>query len=135
MFKKTSALLCFIICILTIFVGCGDDKNAEIAGEWVPVTATLNGETVQYGELGLEDNQFGLVFNSNGTCTTTLAGISSDGTYTFNETSIDVIINEDHHKLNYEKGIITYSLDYYSNSMSLTFTKVKSNWYVTHNSV
>ena len=107
-------------------VGCSDDKNSEIAGEWIPVTATLNGETVQYSELGLEDNQFGLAFNSNGTCTTTLAGISSDGTYTFNETSIDIVINEDHHKLIYEHGIISFSLNYASNSMSLTFTKVKS---------
>ena len=127
MLRKTSALLCSLICILFLFVGCGDNKNAEIVGEWVPITATLNGETVQYGELGLDDSQFGLVFNSNGTCKTTLAGISNEGTYVFNETSIDVVINENHHKLDYEKGVITYSLDYYSNSMSLTFTKVKSN--------
>ncbi len=127
MLKKTSALLCGIICMLMVFVGCGDDKNAEIVGEWVPVTATLNGETVQYSELGLDNNQFGLIFNSNGTCTTTLAGISNDGTYSFNETSIDVVVNENHHKLSYEKGTITFSLDYYSNDMSLTFTKAKLN--------
>ncbi len=125
MIKKTLALLCSILCILTVFIGCSDDKNAEIVGDWVPVTATLNGATVKYSELGLDDSQFGLTFNSNGTCTATLAGISDEGTYTFNETSIDVVINEDHHKLDYEKGSITFSLDYYSNSMSLTFTKVK----------
>ena len=125
MIKKTLALFCSIICIFTVFVGCGNDKNAEIVGEWVPVTATLNGTTVQYSELGLEGNQFGLIFYNNGTCISTLAGISNEGTYTFNETSIDLIVNEDHHKLNYEKGTITFSLDYFSNSMSLTFTKVK----------
>lgn len=123
MIKKFAIILSCFFTFSLIFVGCGTDKNSEIVGEWVPATATINGTTVHYSSLGLDDDQFFLEFNSNGSCKVILTGICYNCTYTFNDTSIDIIINNEENKLDYEAGIITYSLDYENNPMQISFTK------------
>lgn len=123
MIKRFAIILSCFFAFSIFLIGCGNDKNNEIIGDWVPTTATINGTTVHYSSLGLEDDQFFLTFNSNGTCTVVLTGISHNCTYTFNETSIDIIINNEENKLGYEAGIITYSLDYENNPMQISFTK------------
>lgn len=123
MIKKFAVIMFCVSMILLISAGCGTDKNSEIIGDWVPSTATINGTTVNYSQLGIDEDQFYLSFSSNDTCTVTLTGISHNCTYKFNDTSIDIIINNEEQKLGYEAGIIIYSLDYDNNPMQISFTK------------
>lgn len=123
MTKKVAIILSCFFTFSLFLIGCGNNTNNEIIGEWVPSTATINGTNVHYSSLGLDDDQFYLTFDSNGTCTVILTGITYNCTYTFNDTSIDIIINNEEHKLGYEAGIITYSLDYENNPMQICFTK------------
>lgn len=126
--RKTVALLFSFIIIAMIFTGCSNNnKNSEIAGDWVPTTASFNGETVQYAELGIEQDQFGFTFTEDGKCTATLAGITGKGTYVFNETSVDVVINEKPHKLDYKNGTLVLTLDYDDSPATFTFTKADIN--------
>lgn len=125
MIKKISALLFCVLFSLIILAGCGKSDNSAIAGEWVPTTASFDGETVQYNELGIEEDQFGFTFTSDGKCTATLAGVTGEGTYVFNETSVDVNINDKTQKLDYENNTLTLTLDYGSSIATFTFTKVK----------
>lgn len=123
MIKKIAALLVGATMVLCSFAGCGGTDNSEIVGQWVPSTVSLNGETVKYSELGVDYDQFGFVFESGGKCTATLAGISGSGSYTFNGTSVDVEVNNDVKKLNYDKGVLTLALDYGNDTTTFTFTK------------
>ena len=125
MIKKIAGALCCVLIMLVIFTGCGENTNTEIVGKWVPTTATLNGETVKYSELGIDESQFCFVFESNGKCTATLAGISGEGTYIYHDTSIDVNINNDTKKLDYDGSTLTLNLDYDGNSTSIAFIKEK----------
>lgn len=125
--KKAVSLLICVFATLLMLCGCGENKNAEIVGEWVPTTAKLNGTTVKYDELGVEKDKFGFVFRDDGKCKATLAGISDESAYTFNGTSVDVQINGEDYKLDYEKGSLTLSLNYGGNYTAFTFTKVKDN--------
>ena len=123
--KKAVSLLMCVFCAVFMLCGCGENKNSEIVGEWVPTTATLIGSTIKYDELGIEKEKFGFIFADDGKCTATLAGISDESTYTFNGTSVDIQINGEEYKLDYEKGNLTLSLNYGGNYTSFTFTKVK----------
>ena len=125
MIKKIAGALCCVLIMLVIFTGCGENTNTEIVGKWVPTTATLNGETVKYSELGIDESQFCFVFESNGKCTATLAGISGNGTYNYHNTSVDVEINNDTKKLDYDGSTLTLNLDYDGNSTSIAFIKEK----------
>lgn len=123
MIKKIAALLVGAMMVLCSFAGCGGSDNSEIVGEWVPSTVSLNGETVKYSELDIDVSQFGFVFEPGGKCIATLAGISGSGSYTFNGTSVDVEVNNDIKKLNYDKGVLTLALDYGNDATTFTFTK------------
>lgn len=126
MIKKVAGFLCCAMLMIVIFAGCGENENLEIVGKWVPTTATLNDETVKYSELGIDESQFGFEFNSDGKCIATLAGISGEGTYVYHETSVDVEINSEIKKLDYDGATLTLNLDYDNNSTSITFIKEKS---------
>lgn len=125
MIKKTAALLFCALFLIILLTACGDENNSEITGEWIPTTATLDGTTVQYSSLGIDDDQFFFTFSADGKCTASLAGIVGEGTYIFNDTSVDIEINNEVQKLTYENGTLTLTLDYENNPMSLTFTKVR----------
>ncbi len=127
MIKKIAALLMGATMTLCSFAGCGGSDNSEIVGEWVPSTVALNGETVKYSELDIDASQFGFVFEQGGKCDATLAGISGSGSYTFNGTSVDVEVNNEVKKLDYDKGVLTLVLDYGSETTTFTFTKATSN--------
>ncbi|MEE0913065.1 MAG: hypothetical protein U0L76_00565 [Ruminococcus sp.] len=117
----------FIICVLLAvfaFSGCGENKNSQLVGEWVPSTACINGETVKYEELELEENKFSLVFEENGNCRLTLAGVTHETTYTFNDTSVDIELNGESHKLTYENSTLTFTFDYGTEVTTFTFKKV-----------
>lgn len=127
MIKKTATMLFCVLFTFIILAGCGKNENSVIVGQWVPTTASLNGETVQYGELGIEQDQFGFTFETDGKCTVTLAGITGKGTYVFNETSVDVNINDQTHKLDYQNGTLSLTLNYSDSEAKFTFTKVNEN--------
>ena len=52
MVKTACSAALLTLCLvfgLMLFSGCGDNaQNNEIVGKWVPATATINGETVQF---------------------------------------------------------------------------------------
>lgn len=122
--KAVSLFICVLFAAF-MFVGCSDNKNSEIVGEWTPTTATINGETIKYDELEIENDKFGFVFTDDGKCTATLAGISDESSYVFNGTSVDIQINGEDYKLDYDSGNLTLSLNYGGEYTSFTFTKVK----------
>ena len=105
--------------------GCGENEtNQVLVGKWTPTSAVLNGESVKYSELNLEEGYFQFEFSADNTCSATIAGIDYSGTYTFVETSVDTVLAGNHEKLIYEKvqGTLTYN---YDNSTSFTFIKQK----------
>lgn len=123
--KKTAFLLLCFLFVLICFSGCEENDSSEILGKWVPATAQINGETIQYSELGVNSNQFEFNFENGGKCKTTLAGVSSEGSYSFNGTSVDVEVNGDIKKLDYDNGTLTLVLNYDSNTTTFTFTKAR----------
>lgn len=124
--KRTFTLIFSVCLILFSLTACGEKAdNSEIVGHWVPTAATLNGMSVNYSELGLEDDYFSLTFNQDGSCTAVLTGIEGSGTYVFNGTSVDMTISGDTQKLTYENSQLTLTLSYNGNSSSFIFAKEK----------
>ena len=120
------ALILSLVVLVFSLSGCGnDEENNDIAGKWIPTSAVLNGESVKYSELGLEEGYFQFEFFANGNCTATLAGIDYDGTYTCNETSVIATLGGVEERLVYEKtqGALTY---YFDHTTSFTFAKEKT---------
>ena len=76
-----AVLMIALFAAMLTLAGCGENKNSEIVGEWVPATATINGETVQFGDLDVDSDKFGFVFKENGSCEITIAGTKNNGTY------------------------------------------------------
>lgn len=103
--------------------GCSENKNSEIVGRWVPTTATINGTTVKYDELGIKENTFCFDFSNNEKCIATIAGVTDESPYTFNGTSVDIELNGEEYKLDYESGTLTLSLSYGGDYTSFTFAK------------
>ena len=125
--KRFISTLIVALIFTFISTGCSDNKNAEIVGDWIPTTASLNGETVQYSYLALSEDYFGFTFRPNGTCTATLAGITGEGTYIFNGTSVDVTIDkEEPKKLTYDNGTLTLKLAYDDDVTTFSFIKTKN---------
>lgn len=125
MTKKVVTLLISVMFMLIVVSGCGGNDASEIIGKWVPSTASLNGETLQYAELGIDAEQFGFTFEKGGKCTATLAGISDTGTYVFNGTSVDIEMNNKVQKLNFDNGTLTLVLAYDNDTASFSFTKAR----------
>ena len=117
-------LVCLSVCAALIFSGCSDDNNAPVVGEWMPSTVSIGGTTVSYNDLDTKGRDFGFVFNSDGSCKITIGGIRNDGTYTFNETSVDLQYGGKTQKLSYDEGILTLKLTYHDQTTSYMFTKV-----------
>ncbi len=122
-YSAAALALCLVFGLL-ILSGCGEDsKNAEIAGEWIPTAATINGETVKFNELETDSDKFGLVFHSDGSCEITIAGTKNNGTFTFNETTVDVEYGGKQEKLTYSDGMLTLNFNYNNEITSFSFTK------------
>lgn len=124
---KTACSAALALCLafgLLMLSGCGgDEKNSKIAGKWVPATATINGETVQFSELNTDSDSFGFVFEPNGSCEVTIAGTKNNGSYTFNETSVDIEYGGKSEKLRYSEGMLTLNFNYNNETTSFVFTK------------
>ena len=127
--KPTAVISAVIMCIIAVFIalsGCGNNRNSEIEGEWVPTTAYLNGVTVQYSELGIEKDQFGFVFNCDGTCIATRAGVTEKGSFVLNESSIDVNFGGAPERLDYDGKNIKLNYTYNNETTSFIFTKLST---------
>lgn len=123
--KLIFALIC-AACAVTVILslsGCEENKNDAIVGEWVPATATINGETIQFTELDTDSEKFGFVFEANGSCEITIAGTKNNGKYTFNETSVDIDYGGKSEKLMYSEGMLTMNFNYNNETTSFMFTK------------
>ena len=128
------ALPVFLSLFVLIFLlsGCGDkSENEVLKGKWIPISAVINGESVQYSELELEDGYFQFNFKGNGSCTATLAGIEYSGSYVFSGTSVDAVLNGNNEKLSYEaaRQTLTYS---YDSTTSFTFIKEQKESFPLH---
>lgn len=123
--KRSISAIILIALFTALFTlaGCGENKNSAIVGEWIPATATINGETVQFSELNADVDSFGFVFKDNGSCEITIAGTKNNGTYTFNETSVDIDYGGKSEKLLYSDGMLTMNFNYNNETTSFMFTK------------
>ena len=121
-----AAILLALFCVLSVFAlsGCSDADNSAVVGEWTPSTVSINGTTISYSELDTENRDFGFHFYADGNCKIKIGGIQNDGTYTFNETSLDVQYGGKSQKLSYEGGVLTLKLNYNNQTTSYMFTRV-----------
>lgn len=123
MIKRITALL--TVCLLLLLAaGCSSEDNSEIVGEWTPSTVLIDGTTIAYSDLDTSGKDFSFTFYSGGKCKITIGGITNEGSFTFNETSVDVEYGGKTQKLSYDRGILTLKLDYNGNTTSYMFTKV-----------
>ena len=124
--KKIASVLC--TCLLAfcalLLSGCSADNNSAIVGDWEPGTVSIRGTTISYSELETKGNGFSLKFFSDGKCKIVIGGVSNEGTYTFNETSVDVQYAGKSQKLSYDHGMLTLKLTYNDQTMLLMFNKV-----------
>lgn len=121
--KRTLPVVLLLFALAISLSGCGDkSENELLKGKWIPISAVINGETIQYSEFELKDGYFEFNFKSNGTCTATLAGIDYSGSYVFSGTSVDAVLNGNNEKLIYEsvQQTLTYN---YDSTTSFTFIK------------
>ncbi len=121
--KKIAALSLFCLIISWLLAGCGEDKNAAIAGEWVPSTVSIGGTTISYSELDTKGRDFSFRFHPDGKCKIVIGGVQNDGTYTFNDTSVDIQYGGKSQKLSYDQGILTLKMTYNGQTTSYMFTK------------
>lgn len=122
--KALCAAAALMIMLTLLFAsGCGENKNSEIVGEWVPATANINGETIKFSELNTDSNNFGFVFEENGSCEVTIAGTKNNGSYVFNDTSVDIEYGGKTERLAYSDGMLTLYFNYNNESTSFMFTK------------
>lgn len=121
--KHTILVFLSLFAVIMLLSGCGDkSENAVLKGKWIPISAVINGESIQYSELELKDGYFEFNFKGDGSCTATLAGVDYSGKYVFSGTSVDATLNGNSEKLSYEaaRQTLTYS---YDNNTSFTFMK------------
>lgn len=122
--KKFAALSLLCLLISLLLPGCGEENNSAIAGEWVPSTVSIGGTTISYSELDTKGRDFNFRFNPDGKCKIVIGGVQNDGTYTFNDTSVDIQYGGKSQKLSYDQGILTLKMTYNGQTTSYMFTKV-----------
>ena len=120
-----SALILLVFGVLAVLTGCSSEDNSAIVGTWEATKANIHGETIQFSELETENKDFRFVFNSNGSCTAVIAGVSNEGTYTFNKTSVDILYGGKSEKLLYDEGVLTLNFYYNNEKTSYMFTKME----------
>lgn len=123
MIKKIAAFLILFSAAMLLFAGCSTNENSAITGKWEATSASINGETVQFSVLETEGKDFCFEFKSDGTCIATLAGISNNGTYVFNKTSVDIEYGGKTEKLLYDDGVLTLNFYYNNETTSFMFTR------------
>ena len=120
-----STLILLVFGVLVVLSGCSSDNNSVIVGTWEATKANINGETIQFTELETDNKDFRFIFNSNGSCKAIIAGVPNEGTYTFNETSVDILYGGKSEKLLYDEGVLTLNFYYNNEKTSYMFTKIE----------
>ena len=123
MFKKIAAFLMLFSAAILLFAGCSTNDNSAVVGTWEATSASINGETIQFSELETEGKEFWFEFKSDGKCVATLAGVSNNGTFTFNKTSVDIQYGGKTERLLYDDGVLTLSFYYNNETTSFMFTR------------
>ena len=82
-------IACLLIC--AAFAGCGSGENSKIVGKWQATKVKLKGETINFSELESEGKEFSFDFREDGSCKAVLGGVENNGSYTFNQTTVDIM--------------------------------------------
>ena len=123
MLKRMAATV--LICVfLLALAGCSSKDNSELVGEWKPSTVSIDGTTISYSELQTKGRDFSIEFYSSGKCRIKIAGIENEGSFSFNETSVDIEYGGKTQKLSYDQGILTLKFEYDGQTTSYMFSKV-----------
>ena len=122
--RITAFSLVLILSGLLLLTGCTKKNNDALVGEWVPSTVSIGGSTISYSELDTKGRDFSIRFYANGKCKLKIGGITNEGNFTFNETSVDISYGGKSQKLSYDQGILTLKMDYNGQTTSYMFTKV-----------
>ena len=120
-------IACLLICaaVLLCFAGCGSDDNSKIVGKWQATKVKLKGETINFTELESEGKEFSFDFREDGSCKAVLGGVENNGSYTFNQTTVDVMYGNKEEKLKYDRGVLTLTFYYNNEATSYMFTKIE----------
>lgn len=123
--KQIAVLSAGLILLILLLAGCGNEKNAAIAGRWEATKANIHGETISFAELDTDSGDFCFEFREDGSCTAVLGGVKNEGTYTFNATTVDILYGNKEEKLSYDQGVLTMTFYYNNEKTSYMFTKVE----------
>lgn len=123
MLKHAAAIVLLCVFVLAL-AGCSSEDNSAIVGEWKPSTVSIDGTTISYGDLQTKGRDFSIVFYANGKCRIKIAGVENEGSFSFNETSVDIEYGGKTQKLSYDQGILTLKFEYDGQTTSYMFSKV-----------
>ena len=97
-------IACLLICaaVLLCFAGC-----------------------INFSELESEGKEFSFDFKEDGSCKAVLGGVENNGSYTFNQTTVDIMYGNKEEKLKYDRGVLTLTFYYNNEATSYLFTKIE----------
>ena len=120
-------IACILVCAAAVlcFAGCGSGENSKIVGKWQATKVKLNGETISFSQLDADGKEFSFDFREDGSCKAVLGGIENNGSYTFNQTTVDIMYGGREEKLKYDRGVLTLTFYYNNEPTSYMFTKIE----------
>lgn len=121
-----ASLLSFC-CMLSglLLLNCINQKNDILVGDWSPTTVEIQGKTMKYSDLGVNNSLFDLYFTQDGRCSVTIGGIENNGIYFLNKSSVDIELNDKNQKLCFQKRTLTMSLNYGNADTLITFVRTE----------
>lgn len=108
-----------------LLINCTNKKNDILVGDWSPTTIEIQGTTIKYSDLIVNNQLFDLCFTKDGRCSVTIAGVKNDGIYSLNKSSVEIKINNKSQKLSFEGRTLTMSLDYDNTDTLITFVRTE----------
>ncbi len=126
-FKIFNILLLSFCGILSsiLLINCTNKKNDILVGDWSPTTIKIQGTTIKYSDLIVNNQLFDLCFTKDGKCSVTIGGVKNDGIYSLNKSSVEIKINNKSQKLSFEGKTLTMSLDYDNTDTLITFVRTE----------
>lgn len=122
--RRFLSVLWICLTLLAFMAGCGSEKNTKLIGRWEATKVNLNGETINFSDLDTNNKEFSFEFREDGSCRTVLGGVENDGTYTFNETTVDIVYGNKTEKLHYDRGVLTLTFRYNHETTAYMFVRV-----------
>lgn len=108
-----------------LLINCTNKKNDILVGDWSPTTIEIQGTTIKYSDLIVNNQLFDLCFTKDGRCSVTIGGVKNDGIYSLNKSSVEIKINNKSQKLSFEGRTLTMSLDYDNTDTLITFVRTE----------